>query len=109
MRLETRREFVRAGAVSDRDKKQFVRLCRMQRGENRLRARQSNWRGRQACTRVGVIGRIGNEIVVPDITIVTGTYAVDDSRVGLQTHTAAQPIDEHRCDTRPLLAKSGFL
>ena len=55
--------------------------------------RYADGSGRQSCVAVGVVGAVGGEHVVQDSPDGEIAYGVFDSRVGLERHANAEPVE----------------
>ena len=83
-------------------------LGRMQRGMDRIPARQGNRRRRQALVNIGIVGGIPAQIGVADIAVKLTTQTIDNGRVGLQTHIPVQALDKGGRDQRALEGSPRF-
>ncbi|SAJ25420.1 Uncharacterised protein [Enterobacter cloacae] len=72
------------------------RFGRVRGGLQRSFTRRRNRSRRQAANHVGIIRRWRLQIFSGNPAVVVFAHAVDDGRIGLQTHADAQTVNKHR-------------
>ena len=107
MFIEGRRKDMAACAIGDEIQRSAGRG--LNRRQQRRRAGQRNRGRRQAFAGLGVIGRIGEQILPAQVAVKRRAQAINHGGIGLQRHVFLQTPDKDAGDLRPFPGLPGFL
>src|SRR3569833_3185054 len=86
----------------------FTCFLRLHGREDRFAPGQCNRGGRQSCTSIRVVRRIGGEVLGPYSALIARPGAIDARGIGLRTRALAQSRDKNSCNLRTLRRQAGL-